>query len=131
MNNLPNSILADILAEKIKRDSSEQYNQFVDSINKLSTSCTTMEELQMLNGPLEKCLPHLELVLSVTQDYDDIMNMKATLLDLFVNDLHHKSVYLLVNTLSSNKSLTNLQNFISPIEYWVTVIKSKEMLVAT
>ena len=87
-----------------------------------------MEELQQKTGLLEKFLPHLDLILSVTHDYDDIMNMKATLLDLFVNDLHYKSIYLLVKALSTNKLLTNLQNFISPIEYWVTVIKSKEML---
>lgn len=87
-----------------------------------------MDELQQITKPLERFLPHLDLMLSVTNDYDDIMNMKATLLDLFVNGLNHKSIYLLGIALSKNETLSQLQNFIFPIEYWVSVIKSKEML---
>lgn len=130
VNNLPTSVLADILSEKIKRDTSEEYRQFVNNINELAYQSDSLEALQHSVKHLESFLPHLDLVLSVTHDYDDIMNMKATLLDLFVNDLHYKSVYLLAHALLSNETLTHLQSFISPIQYWVTVIKSKEILEA-
>ena len=128
MNNLPTSILTDILSEKIKRETSEDYIQFVNSLNELANQCNSVEKLQQSIKPLDRFLPNLDLVLSVTHDYDDIMNMKATLLDLFVNDLNYKSVYLLAYALSSDETLAHLQNFIAPIQYWVTVIKSKEML---
>lgn len=130
MNNLPFSTLTDLLSEKIKRDQDEEYNQFVNSLNELAAGCKTIEELRKQTEPLEKFLPHLDLMLSITHDYDDIMNMKATLLDLLVNDLEYKSIFLLVYALSTSRSLSNLQDFIAPIEHWVAVIKSKEMLEA-
>ncbi|MBM4762912.1 hypothetical protein [Bacillus sp. B15-48] len=128
MNNLPTSILTEILSEKIKRASSVEYNQFVTSLNVIANNCDSVKELQQAIAPLEKFLPHLDLFLSVTDDYEDIMNMKATLLDLFVNDLNYKSIYLLSFALSNNHSLKHLQTFVSPIQYWVAVIKAKELL---
>lgn len=130
MNNLPTSVLTDILTEKIKRETSEEYKVFVDYVNGLAEGCDTVEALQQAAQPLEKFMPNLDLGLSVTDDYEDIMNMKATLLDLFVNDLNHPAIYLLAHALSSNPAHTHLQTFISPIKYWVVVIKAKELLEA-
>lgn len=127
---MPATVLTDILSEKIKRETSDQYKQFIDYVNELAKGCDTVEALQQAAQPLEKFMPNLDSELSVTDDYEDIMNMKATLLDVFVNDCNHQSIYLLAHALSSNPAHTHLQTFIAPIQYWVVVIKAKELLQA-
>ncbi|MBN6888684.1 F0F1-type ATP synthase delta subunit [Cytobacillus horneckiae] len=91
----------------------------MQSVNQLSENCESLEEIETEAKHLNQFLPHL-----------DIMNMKATLLDLFVNDLNYQSINLLVVALSSNKQLSHLQNFIQPINHWVSVIKSREQVLA-
>lgn len=102
----------------------------MQSVNELSENCESLEEIETEAKHLNQFLPHLDIMLSITHDYDDIMNMKATLLDLFVNDLNYQSINLLVVALSSNKQLSHLQNFIQPINHWVSVIKSREQVLA-
>ncbi|MFE0504417.1 hypothetical protein ACWF7H_21390 [Peribacillus butanolivorans] len=127
MEHLPTSILTDILTEKIKRDTSEEYGEFVSSLNSLTEKQTTVEDLKQFETHFNKFLPQLDLVIS-TQGHEGIMNMKATLLDLFANDLSFKSIYLLSAALSNKKELTHLNQFMYPVTYWAPVIKSNEML---
>jgi len=49
MEHLPTSLLTDILTEKIKRDSSEQYGDFVSSLNSLTEEQKTMEDLKQFD----------------------------------------------------------------------------------
>lgn len=130
MNHFPSNILADLLTEKIKRDNSPLYVDFVEALNSLASSTDNLKQLEAQANELSAFMPYLDLTLSMMQDYEDILNMKATLLDLFVNDLDDRSIYLMVQALASNKNLANLQHFIHPIEYWVVVINSKERLAA-
>ncbi|MEK5100808.1 hypothetical protein MKX83_02210 [Cytobacillus sp. FSL M8-0252] len=126
---MSNHVFFDILAEKIKRDSHEEYNQFVNYVNVLAED-KGWKELQEEVVHLQAFLSYLDDKLAIIDDYEDIMNMKATLLDMIVNDLNDTSVYLLVEALMYNKELNYLQSFISPVEYWVSVIKAKERLCA-
>ncbi|AXN38457.1 hypothetical protein [Peribacillus butanolivorans] len=127
MEHLSTAILTDILTEKIKRDTSEEYGEFVSSLNSLTEKQTTVEDLKQLENHFDKFLPQLDLVIS-TQGHEEIMNMKATLLDLFANDLSFKSIYLLSAALSNKKELTHLNQFMYPVTYWAPVIKSNELL---
>ncbi|MCM3323930.1 hypothetical protein [Cytobacillus kochii] len=131
MNNkdMSNHVFFDILAEKIKRDSHEEYNRFVNYVNALAKD-KGWKELQEEVVHLQAFLSYLDDKLAIIDDYEDIMNMKATLLDMIVNDLNDTSVYLLVEALMYNKELNYLQSFVSPVEYWVSVIKAKERLYA-
>lgn len=126
---MSNHVFFDILAEKIKRDSHEEYNQFVNYVNVLAED-KGWKELQEEVVHLQAFLSYLDDKLAIIDDYEDIMNMKATLLDMIVNDLNDTSVYLLVEALMYNKELNYLQSFVSPVEYWVSVIKAKERLYA-
>ncbi|MEK4538472.1 hypothetical protein NST21_24535 [Peribacillus sp. FSL K6-1552] len=127
MEHLSTAILTDILTEKIKRDTSEEYGEFVSSLNSLTEKQTTVEDLKQFENHFDKFLPQLDLVIS-TQGHEEIMNMKATLLDLFANDLSFKSIYLLSVALSNKKELTHLNQFMYPVTYWAPVIKSNELL---
>ncbi|MED3761911.1 hypothetical protein P4555_23220 [Peribacillus frigoritolerans] len=127
MEHLPTSLLTDILTEKIKRDSSEQYGDFVSSLNSLTEEQKTMEGLKQFDHHFDKFLPQLDLMIS-TQNHEAIMNMKATLLDLFANDLTFKSIYLLSTALSNKKELLHLNQFMYPVSFWAPVIKSNELL---
>ncbi|KON70992.1 hypothetical protein AKG34_20930 [Peribacillus butanolivorans] len=127
MEHLSTAILTDILTEKIKRDTSEEYGEFVSSLNSLTEKQTTVEDLKQVENHFDKFLPQLDLVIS-TQGHEEIMNMKATLLDLFANDLSFKSIYLLSAALSNKKELTHLNQFMYPVTYWAPVIKSNELL---
>ncbi|MGE7595958.1 hypothetical protein ACQKMY_22690 [Peribacillus frigoritolerans] len=127
MEHLPTSLLTDILTEKIKRDSSEQYGDFVSSLNSLTEEQKTMEGLKQFDHHFDKFLPQLDLMIS-TQNHEAIMNMKATLLDLFANDLTFKSIYLLSTALSNKKELPHLNQFMYPVTFWEPVIKSNELL---
>ncbi|MFB6801961.1 hypothetical protein [Peribacillus butanolivorans] len=127
MEHLSTAILTDILTEKIKRDTSEEYGEFVSSLNSLTKKQTTVEDLKQFENHFDKFLPQLDLVIS-TQGHEEIMNMKATLLDLFANDLSFKSIYLLSAALSNKKELTHLNQFMYPVTYWAPVIKSNELL---
>lgn len=126
---MSNHVFFDILAEKIKRDNHEEYNRFVNYVNALAED-KGWKELQEEVVHLQAFLSYLDDKLAIIDDYEDIMNMKATLLDMIVNDLHDTSVYLLVEALMYNKELNYLQSFVSPVEYWVSVIKAKERLYA-
>ncbi|MGE1165442.1 hypothetical protein ACQJ0Y_19665 [Peribacillus simplex] len=127
MEQLPISLLTDILTERIKRDSSEEYGSFVRSLNSLTEKQKNMEDLKQLENHFDKFLPQLDLVIS-TQNHEEIMNMKATLLDLFANDLSFKSIYLLSTALSNKNELTHLSQFMYPVTFWAPVIKSYELL---
>ncbi|MET3320927.1 UNVERIFIED_ORG: hypothetical protein ABIC97_004028 [Peribacillus simplex] len=127
MEHLSTAILTDILTEKIKRDTSKEYGEFVSSLNSLTEKQTTVEDLKQVENHFDKFLPQLDLVIS-TQGHEEIMNMKATLLDLFANDLSFKSIYLLSAALSNKKELTHLNQFMYPVTYWAPVIKSNELL---
>ncbi|MFD6439889.1 hypothetical protein ACFWDG_08760 [Peribacillus sp. NPDC060186] len=127
MEHLSTAVLTDILTEKIKRDTSEEYGEFVSSLNSLTEKQKTVEDLKQLENHFDKFLPQLDLVIS-TQGHEEIMNMKATLLDLFANDLSFKSIYLLSTALSNKKELTHLNQFMYPVTYWAPVIKSNELL---
>ncbi|MDV7766256.1 hypothetical protein [Peribacillus sp. CSMR9] len=127
MEQLPISLLTDILTERIKRDSSEEYGSFVRSLNSLTEKQKNMEDLKQLENHFDKFLPQLDLVIS-TQNHEEIMNMKATLLDLFANDLSFKSIYLLSTALSNKNELTHLSQFMYPVPFWAPVIKSYELL---
>ncbi|GAK12185.1 hypothetical protein [Geomicrobium sp. JCM 19039] len=115
-----------ILSESVKRNQHEEYLHFIDELNIAAAQCKTTEELNRAADDFQKYMPPLNKKLAVTNDYEDYMNMKATLLDVFVNDLNYQSVYLLVETLKKAECYEHVQTFIQPIEYWVTVIKSKE-----
>lgn len=128
MNHFPSNLLADLLTEKIKRDDSPLYVDFVAAVNTLASNAETIEQLHIQSSELSSFMPYLDLTLSLMDDYEDILNMKATLLDLFVNDLNDNSIYLLVEALKSNKNLTHLQDFIQTMDYWVVVIDSKKRL---
>ena len=125
--NVSQQVFFDILAEKIKRDSHEEYNHFVNYVSALAKD-KGWRELQADTVHLQGFLPYLDEKLASIDDYEDIMNMKATLLDMLVNDLDDGAVYLLVEALLHNKELNHLQSFVSPVEYWVSVIKAKERL---
>ncbi|CAN7519925.1 hypothetical protein LJR015_005116 [Peribacillus frigoritolerans] len=127
MDHLSTSLLTDILTEKVKRDSSGQYGDFVSSLNSLTKEQTTMEDLKQFDHHFDKFLPQLDLMIS-TQNHEAIMNMKATLLDLFANDLTFKSIYLLSTALSNKKELTHLNQFMYPVTFWAPVTKSNELL---
>ena len=129
LNHFPSNLLADLLAEKIKRNNSQLYVDFVAAVNALASSAETIEQLKEKSSELSSFMPYLDLTLSTVNDYEDILNMKATLLDLFVNDLNDRSIYLLVEALKSNNKLTHLQEFIQTMEHWVVVIDSKKRLV--
>lgn len=127
MQQLSTSVLTDILTEKIKRETSKDYTTFVDSLNSMTENLQTIEELKALDGEFDHFLPQLDLAIS-TQGYEDIMNMKATLLDMFANDLTFKSIYLLSAALANKSELTHLHQFMYPVSYWAPVIKSNELL---
>ena len=127
MEQLSTSLLADLLTEKIKRDTSDSYGQFVNILNELTEDKNTMEELKQFEHIFDKFLPQLDLAISI-RGHEDIMNMKATLLDLFANDLSFKSIYLLSHALATRTEHTHLSQFIQPVSYWAPVIKSTELL---
>ena len=129
LNHFPTNLLADLLTEKIKRDNSQLYVDFVAAINALASSAETIEQLKVQSSQLSSFMPYLDLTLSMINDYEDLLNMKATLLDLFVNDLNDRSIYLLAEALKRNKNLTHLQDFTQPMEHWVVVIDSKKRFV--
>ncbi|MGE7765994.1 hypothetical protein [Peribacillus sp. NPDC096540] len=93
------------------------------------SNCTshkkTVEDLKQYENQFDKFLSQLDLVIS-TQGHEEIMNMMATLLDLFANDLSFKSIKF--TALSNKKELTHLHQFIYPVTYWAPVIKSNELL---
>ncbi|MFB4159700.1 hypothetical protein ACE1TF_07445 [Geomicrobium sp. JSM 1781026] len=115
-----------ILIEQLKRDEHKEYNDFINELNLAAKKCEAMVDLQSAVKSFQKYMAPLDEKLSMTNDYEDYMNMKATLLDMFVNDLNYDSVFLLVESLKMETEYEHIQTFIEPIEYWVTVIKSKE-----
>lgn len=127
MEQLSTSLLADLLTEKIKRDTSESYSQFSNILNALTEDKNTTEELKQFEHIFDKFIPELDVAIS-SRGHEDIMNMKATLLDLFANDLSFKSIYLLSYALSNKTEYTHLSRFIDPVSYWAPVIKSNELL---
>ncbi|MFS0781195.1 hypothetical protein [Bacillus sp. 1P06AnD] len=131
MKNLPTNLLTDLLTEKIKRDNSVEYMNFVNHLNDLACEGNTLADLRELGQQLDCFMPQLDLIISVTDDYEDIMNMKATLLDLLVNDLNEKSICLLISALSKNKKWTHLHDFMAPMEHWVVVIDSRKEVAAS
>ncbi|MFE3976857.1 MULTISPECIES: hypothetical protein [unclassified Peribacillus] len=64
MEQLPISLLTDILTERIKRDSSEEYGNFVRSLNSLTEKQKNMEDLKQFENHFDKFLPQLDLVIS-------------------------------------------------------------------